>query len=108
MVCDRLSVETPSRAARSARGWIRNSGRSSEVSRNHVGELRNPLHLVREFAGDIADDVAVGAGHDQLHRALAVLVEEPEPDIRHVFEILADRQLELALRDRCVASWACN
>ena len=32
MVCDRLSVETPSRAARSARGWMRSSGRSSEVS----------------------------------------------------------------------------
>ncbi len=32
MVCDRLSVETPSRAARSARGWMRNSGRSRDVS----------------------------------------------------------------------------
>ena len=32
IVCDRLSVETPSRAARSARGWMRSSGRSSEVS----------------------------------------------------------------------------
>jgi hypothetical protein len=32
MVSDRLSVETPSRAARSARGCTRSSGRSSEVS----------------------------------------------------------------------------
>jgi len=36
--------------------------------RDHVGDDRNPLHLGREFARDIADDVAVGAGDDQRDR----------------------------------------
>ena len=55
---------------------------------DHVGDQRNPLHLGREFAGDVADDIAVDAGDDQRDRAQAVFVEEPEPDIGDVFEFL--------------------
>ena len=67
--------------------------------RDHVGDQRNALHLGREFAGDVADDVAVGAGDHQRDRAQAVFVEEPEPDIRNVLEFLADLEFELALGD---------
>ena len=64
-----------------------------------IGDQRNPLHLGREFAGDVVDDVAVDAGDHQRDRAQAVFVEEPEPDIGDVFEVLGDRKLKLALRD---------
>src|SRR6266850_1061488 len=77
MVCDRLSVDTPSLAARSARGWIRSSGRSS----------------------DVADDVAVDAGDHERDRAQAVFVEEPVADVRHALEVVADLEFELALGD---------
>ena len=88
MVCDRLSVDTPSRAAKSARGWMRSSGRSSEVSEITLAICGIRFIWLRQFAGDVGDDVAVGPGHHQLHRALAVLVEEPVPDVRHVFEVV--------------------
>src|SRR5207248_244277 len=67
--------------------------------RNHVGDDRNPLHLRRQLAGDVADDVAVGAGDDQRDRAQAVFVEKPEADIGNVLELVADLKLELALGD---------
>ena len=71
--------------------------------RDHVGDQRNPLHLRRQFAGDVADDVAVGAGDHQRNRAQAVLVEEPVADIGNVLELAADLELELALGDARVA-----
>ena len=102
MVCDRLSVETPSRAASSARGRIAQFGPVERGFRDHVGDDRNPLHLGRQFAGDVADDVAVDAGHDQRDRAQAVFVEEPEADIGNVFEFVADLEFELALGDLAI------
>ena len=71
--------------------------------RDHVGDDRNPLHLRRQFAGDVVDDVAVDAGHDQRNRAQAVFVEEPEADVRNVFQFLADLEFELALGDLAIA-----
>ncbi len=71
--------------------------------RDHVGDDRNPLHLGRKLVGDVADDVAVDAGHDQRNRAQAVFVEEPEPDVRNVFQLLADIELEQALGVLAVA-----
>ena len=76
--------------------------------RDHVGDDRNPLHLRRQFAGDVADDVAVDAGHDQRDRAQAVLVEEPEADVRDVVQLLADLELELALGDLAIGLSACS
>ncbi len=70
--------------------------------RNHVGDDRNPLHLRRQLAGDVVDDVAVDPGHDKRNRAQAVLVEEPEADVRNVFQFLADLELELPLRDLAI------
>ena len=52
---------------------------------NHIGDQRNSLHLGRQLAGDVGDDIAVGAGHHQRDRAQAVLVEEPESDVGYVF-----------------------
>src|SRR5205085_3894202 len=91
--------------------WRRRAGRRDPLSAgcaaradparfpNHVGDDRNALHLGRQFAGDVADDVAVGAGHHERDRAQTVFVEEPVADIRHVFELLADLKLKMALRD---------
>ena len=88
---------------------MRSSGRSSEVSEITLAIDRNPLHLRRKLAGDIGDDVAVDAGHHQRNRAQAVLVEEPEPDVRNVLEFLADIEFEQALRVLCrVSPSACS
>src|SRR4029077_789543 len=67
--------------------------------RDHIGDQRNALHLVGEFAGDIVHDIAVDAGDDQRDRTQAVFVEEPEADIGDVLEFLADGKLKLALGD---------
>src|SRR6185295_17045358 len=70
--------------------------------RNHVGDDRNPLHLRRQFAGDVVDDVAVDPGYDQRNRAQAVFVEEPEADVRNIFQFLTDLELELPLGDLAI------
>ena len=75
------------------------SGRSSEVSGTTLASSLNPLHLGRELARDIVDDVAVAACDDQRDRAIALVVEEPEADVGDVVELLADRVLEVALRE---------
>src|SRR6266568_3257678 len=82
MVCDRLSVETPRRAARSARGSMRSSGRSSEVS-----EITSEMVEIRFIC---------------VASALAVLVQEPEADVGDVLQLLTDREFQLALSDVAV------
>ena len=62
-----------------------------------VGDQRNSLHLGRKLARDVADDVAVDPGYHQRDGAQAVFVEEPEPDVGDVFEVLADFEFEFAL-----------
>ena len=96
MVCDRLSVETPSRAASSARGRMRSSGRSSEVSEITLAMIGIRFIWVASSLATLLTMLLSTAGHDQRDRAQAVFVEEPEADIRNVFELLADRRVRAA------------
>jgi len=65
--------------ARSALGWIRSSGRSSEVSEITSEMIGNPLSSASRVRWRTLETMfAVDAGHHQRDRAQAVLVEEPE------------------------------
>ena len=81
---------------------MRNSGRSSSAVEIGFSIVGNRAHLARDLVGRVVDHVDVGAGDDELQVALAVVLEEPEADVRLVGEDRADPELQVLLRRRAL------
>ena len=77
---------------------MRNSGRSSsavEIGFSIVGIDRISLAI---WLAVVVDDIDVRAGDDQLDVALAIVLEEPEADVRLIGQDRADPELQVLLR----------
>ena len=99
MVSDRLSVDTPKRTANSRR-WVNSQLRAVEGGRRYdIRNHRQSPHLSGELGRHVRDRGIVLAGDDQVDVSLSIVVEEPVANIRYVCEVLADRVLELLLRE---------
>src|SRR6202044_1521684 len=66
--------------------------------RDRVFDYGNRPHLARDLVGGVVDDGDVGARDDELQVALAVVLEEPEANVRLIGEKRANPQLHVLLR----------
>ena len=77
---------------------MRNSGRSSSAVEIGFSIVGNRAHFACDLVRRVVDDVDVGSGNDELQVALAVVLEEPEADVRLIGEDRADLELHVLLR----------
>ncbi len=103
MVCDRLSVETPSRAASSARGSDAQFGPVERGFRDHVGDRSESRFIC--VASSLATLLTMLLSTPVTTSEIArrpFSSEEPEADVGNVLQLLADLEFELALGDIAV------
>ena len=77
---------------------MRNSGRSSSAVEIGFSITGIRPHLARDLVCGVVDDIDVGARDDELQVALAVVLEEPEANVRLIGEKRANPQLHVLLR----------
>src|SRR5262245_19369277 len=79
--------------------WVNSQLRAVEGGRRQdIRNHRESPHLSGELGRHVRDRGIVLAGDDEGYVTLSIVVEEPVANIRYVREILADRVLELMLR----------